>query len=111
MVMQDLGGIFKDYKDLPVLSMACTDEGLNIADNILAEEGFVRAMQWSPETNPDPKLIIETKPPYIFQILQYPKAYKYATREEKEELLVNTRLRLREALEVDEEGYVYSFLA
>lgn len=109
MVMQDLGGIFKDYKELPILSMACTDEGLNIADNILAEEGFVRAMQWSPETNPDPKLIIENMPHYIFQVLQYPKAFKYASREEKEELLVNTRLRLRKALEVDEEGYVYSF--
>lgn len=109
MVMQDLGGIFKDYKDLPILSMACTDEGLNIADNILAEKGFVRAMQWSPETNPDTKLIIETMPHYIFQVLQYPKIYKHATREEKEELLVKTRLKLREALEVDEEGYVYSF--
>ena len=109
MVMQDLGGIFEDYKELPILSMACTDEGLNIADNILAEEGFVRAMQWSPETNPDPKLIIETMPHYIFQVLQYPKAFKYATVEEKEDLLVKTRLRLREALEVDEEGYVYSF--
>ena len=109
MVMQDLGGIFKDYKELPILSMACTDEGLNIADNILAEEGFVRAMQWSPETNPDPKLIIKNMPHYIFQVLQYPKAFKYASRQEKEELLVNTRLRLRKALEVDEEGYVYSF--
>jgi len=109
MVMQDLGGIFEDYKELPILSMACTDEGLNIADNILAEEGFVRAMQWSPETNPDPKLIIETMPHYIFQVLQYPKAFKYATAEEKEDLLVKTRLRLREALEIDEEGYVYSF--
>jgi glutamate synthase domain-containing protein 1 len=109
MVMQDLGGIFEDYKDLPVLSMACTDEGLNIADNILAEKGFVRMMQWSPETNPDPKLIIETMPHYVFQTLQYPKSYKYATKEEKEDLLVNTRLKLRKALEVDDEGYVYSF--
>jgi len=109
MVMQDLGGIFEDYKDLPILSMACTDEGLNIADNILAEEGFLRVMQWCPETNPDPKLIIETMPHYLFQVLQYPKAYKYATREEKEDLLVNTRLRLRKALEVGDAGYVYSF--
>ena len=109
MIMQDLGGIFEDYKNLPILSLACTNEGLNIADNILAEEGFVRVMQWSPETNPDPNLIIETMPHYMFQVLQYPKAYKYATNEEKEDLLVNTRLRLRNALEKDEEGYVYSF--
>lgn len=109
MIMQDLGGIFEDYKDLPILSLACTTEGLNIADNILSEEGFVRVMQWSPETHPDPNLIIETMPHYMFQVLQYPKAYKYATKEEKEDMLVNTRLRLREALEKDEEGFVYSF--
>ena len=109
MVMQDLGGIFEDYKDLPILSMACTDEGLNIADNILAEEGFVRGMQWSPDTNPNDNLIIENMPHYVFQVLKYPKAYNYATREEKEDLLINTRLRLRNALEVNEEGYVYSF--
>ena len=27
-VMQDLGGIFEPYKDLPLLSMACTDKGI-----------------------------------------------------------------------------------
>ena len=36
MVMQDLGGIFEGYKHLPTLSMACTDEGLNLAENIIA---------------------------------------------------------------------------
>ncbi|OGI03293.1 MAG: glutamate synthase [Candidatus Melainabacteria bacterium GWF2_37_15] len=109
MVMQDLGGIFKDYKDLPILSMACTEEGMNIVDNILSSEGFTRVMHWTPETNPSPNLIIETMPLYVFLVLQYPKSYKYATQEEKEDLLVNTRLKIRKALEKEDKGYVYSF--
>jgi glutamate synthase domain-containing protein 1 len=109
MVMQDLGGIFKDYKDLPILSMACTAEGMNMADNILSEGGFIRVMQWSPETNPKEELIIEAMPHYLFQVFQYPKSYAYATKKEKEELLVKTRLKIRKILEKDHKGYVYSF--
>lgn len=109
MVMQDLGGIFKDYKEFPILSMACTDEGINIADNILAAEGFTRVLQWNPETNHAQGLIIETMPQYVFLVLQYPKTYKNATQEEKEDLLVNMRLKIRKALEEEDKGYVYSF--
>ncbi len=109
MVMQDLGGMFTDYKDLPVLSMACTDEGMNLADNILSAEGFTRVMQWNPETNYSENLIIETMPQYVFLVLQYPKTYKHATQEEKEDLLVSTRLKIRKALEKEEKGFIYSF--
>ncbi len=109
MVMQDLGGMFQDYKELPVLSMACTDEGINIVDNILLADGFTRVMQWTPETNYSEDLIIETMPQYVFLVLQYPKTYKNATKEEKDDLLVNTRLKIRKALEKEEKGFVYSF--
>lgn len=109
MVMQDLGGVFENYKDLPILSLACTDEGMRIADNILHEAGFVRIMQWAPETHPREWLKIEPMPNYIFLVLQYPKSYKYASKEEKEELLVDIRLKIRKALEVNDEGFVYSF--
>lgn len=109
MVMQNLGGLFEDYKELPILSLACTDEGVNIVDNILAAEGFKRIMQWTPETNPEENLIIETMPQYEFLVLQYPKTFKHASREEKEDLLVNTRLKIRKALEKENKGFVYSF--
>ncbi len=109
MVMQDLGGVFEDYKELPTLSLACTDEGMKIADNIIAEEGFMRVMQWSPETHPDPNLTIDNMPQYVFEVFQYPKSYRYATKVEKEELLLNVRLKIRKALEVNNEGFVYSF--
>lgn len=109
MVMQDLGGIFEDYKGLPILSMACTDEGMKIAEDILHEIGFVRVMQWNPQINPSPDLTIEPMPNYVFEVFQYPKSYKYAPDNEKEELLVDTRLAIREALEKNEDGFVYSF--
>lgn len=108
-VMQDLGGIFESYKDLPILSMACTDQGMRLAEDILHSLGFVRVLQWAPEVNPQEGLNIEPLPNYVFEVFQYPKAYKYAPQEEKEELLVDTRLKLREALDQNDDGCVYSF--
>jgi len=109
MIMQDLGGRFANYKELPILSMACTDEGIKIAEDILHEVGFSRVMQWSPEISMDENLDIEPMPNYVFQVLHYPKSYKYAPESEKEELLVETRLRIRKELEQTDDGYVYSF--
>ena len=109
MVMQDLGGIFEGYKDLPILSMACTEEGTKLAEDFLHNEGFVRVMQWSPEIQYTEGLDIEPMPNYVFEIFQYPKSYKYAPAKEKEELLVDMRLQLRELLEETDDGYVYSF--
>ncbi|PLX69471.1 MAG: glutamate synthase [Denitrovibrio sp.] len=109
MVMQDLGGRFENYKELPILSMACTDEGTKIAEDILHDIGFSRIMQWNPDISPDENLDIEPMPDYVFQVLHYPKSFKYAPQEEKEELLLETRLKIREALEATDDGYIYSF--
>lgn len=108
-VMQDLGGLFESYKDLPLLSMAATVEGTRVVEDILHEIGFRRVMQWSPDINNKPGLKIEAMPNYIFEVLQYPKSYSHATKDEKEELLIDTSLRIRKALEVNKSGYIYSF--
>ena len=109
MIMQDLGGIFENYKGLPILSMACTNKGTKIAEDILHTIGFVRVMQWNPDVHPAPELNIQPMPNYVFEVFNYPASYKYAPQEEKEELLVDTRLRLRRELEKKDDGYVYSF--
>jgi len=109
MVMQDLGGIFETYKGLPILSMACTDEGMKVAEDILHKFGFVRVMQWSPKISPSTDLTIEPMPNYVFEVFQYPKTYKNSLDSEKEELLVDARLAIREELEKNEGGFVYSF--
>ena len=108
-VMQDLGGIFSAYKNLPILSMAATVEGTRKAEDILHELGFTRVLQWAPDINNQKGLKIEPMPNYIFEAFQYPKSHKYATKEEKEELLVDTSLQLRKELEKNNLGYVYSF--
>ena len=46
-VMQDLGGIFENYKELPILSMACTDEGMKYAEDLLHRMGFTRVFQYN----------------------------------------------------------------
>ena len=108
-VMQDLGGIFENYKDLPILSMAVTDEGMKYAEDLLHKLGFVRVFQYNMEVYPDINLKIETMPNYVFEVFQYPKNYKNASKEEKEDLLLDTRLKLRKHLEQNDEGCVYSF--
>ena len=109
MVMQDLGGIFEPYKNLPTLSMACTDDGIKIAEEILHEAGFNRVMQWTPDVHDEPGLDINAMPNYVFETFKYTKTYKNASQKEKEELLLDTRLKLRAALEPNEEGFAYSF--
>lgn len=109
MVMQDLGGIFADYKDLPTLSLACTDEGLKLAEGILEVRGFRQVFQWTPTTNRIPGLDIKAMPHYVFRTYDYPEAYAHASKKEKEELLTATRLKLRSAMEPGETGFAYSF--
>ena len=108
-VMQDMGGHFENYKDLPLLSMAATVEGTRLAEDILREIGFTRVMQWSPDINNKKGLKIEAMPNYIFEVLQYPKSYKHAAKDEKEELLIDTAIKLRKTLEETNSGYIYSF--
>ncbi len=108
-VMQDLGGIFENYKELPILSMACTDEGMKYAEDLLHSMGFTRVFQYNMEVYPQDGLVIQTMPNYVFEVFQYPKSYKNASREEKEDLLLNARLQLRAYLDKNEEGFVYSF--
>lgn len=112
-VMQDLGGIFENYKNLPILSMAVTDEGMKFAEDILHQAGFTRVFQYNMEVYPagagEKPLEIEAMPNYVFEVFQYPKNYQNASREEKDDLLLDTRLKLRAALEKNDEGYVYSF--
>ena len=51
-IMQDVGGIFENYKELPILSMAVTDEGMKYAEDLLHQIGFVRVFQYNPEVFP-----------------------------------------------------------
>lgn len=109
LVMQDLEGAFSHYKDKPLLSLACTVKGLGLVDDYMEEKGFVQAAQWTPDVRSREGLKIESMPRYVFRNYDYPEIYRYRTRKEREDLLLDVRLELRDLLEKSGGGYVYSF--
>jgi hypothetical protein len=109
MVMQDLDGSFARYKELPLLSMACTPAGLERADSMLHEAGWTEEFHWNPEPDSSRTLNFQRMPIYLFRNYQYPEAWRNRPFAEQKKLLVETRLALRRALAADDQGYVYSF--
>ena len=109
MVMQDLEGAFRHYKDKPLLSLACTPRGVQLVNDYMEQKGFVQIAQWVPDMVRRPDLRISAMPRYVFRNYDYPEIYRYRTQEERDDLLVDTRLALRALLEESNDGYVYSF--
>ena len=109
MVMQDLEGAFRHYKDKPLLSLACTPRGVQLVNDYMEQKGFVQIAQWVPDVVRRPDLRISAMPRYVFRNYDYPEIYRYRTQEERDDLLVDTRLALRALLEESNDGYVYSF--
>lgn len=109
MVMQDLGGVFEDYKQFPLMSYACTDAGVTLVENYMQARGFSLRFHWSPKKAPVEGLDIELMKHYHFENYEYPALIQNAGRREQEEFLTETRLELRKLLEEKDEGYVYSF--
>ncbi|MFT4300955.1 MAG: glutamate synthase, partial [Desulfovibrio sp.] len=72
MVMQDLEGVFSHYKDKPLLSLACTPQGVQLVNDFMEEKGFVQVAQWVPEVDKKPGLKIEAMPRYVFRNYDYP---------------------------------------
>jgi glutamate synthase domain-containing protein 1 len=109
MFMQDLGGVFEDYKNIPLMSYACNDKGVKIVEDYMQDMGFTLEHHWSPKKNIEPNLDIALMKHYHFENWQYPEGYQGKSQKEKEELLTATRLEIRRLFEEEEAGYVYSF--
>lgn len=108
-VMQDLYGVFANYKDKPLLSLACTQRGAQLVEDYMDSHNFVQLAEWNPVPSKKACLDIKAMPYYIFRNYDYPEQYREKTQEEREELLLDTRLALRKILEESKQGYVYSF--
>lgn len=109
MVMQDLDGVFLNYKKYPLLSMACTSAGLKLTDDFLKDKGFEFVNEWIPETSQSSDLNFERMPHYVFRNYDYPPGYRNQSFYHQKKILVETRLELREKLIQQSEGFVYSF--
>jgi glutamate synthase domain-containing protein 1 len=109
MVMQDLEGVFRDYKALPLMSYACTDRGVKIVEEYMNDHGWSMDHHWSPKKCDPEGLDIEIMKHYHWENFSYPKYVRNESQETKEALLTETRLTLRRLLEEEDAGYVYSF--
>lgn len=109
MVMQDLEGVFADFKDKPLLSLACTQNGIKLVQDYMEANNFSVLKEYIPKTNRVPGLDIQAMPYYVFRAYDYPEYYNIRSQAEKEELLLDARLALRVLLEDAGEGYVFSF--
>lgn len=109
LVLRHLGGEFESLKKYPVLSGMCSHEGLERLDAYMFERGFREVHFWEPEVNPIPGSEITNADHYFAKVYDYPAEFKKATREEREELLMLSRLDLRAIGEPDGSIFVFSF--
>ncbi len=109
LVMKNLGGEFEDLKEYPILSAICDDKRLSELENFMQDMGFEQKFAWTPKIKYNPKSEIKKRDHYIARAYDYADKNKDLTKEEKENLLLNTRLQLRAMGEKDESILAFSF--
>lgn len=94
LALKGLGGEFTTLKDIPVLSGICSREGYLALDEYMLNQGFEERYMWAPSIHPIKG--IERRDYYFAKFFDYPKQYRDKSQDEKELLLLTTRLKLRE---------------
>jgi len=107
LMLKNLGGPFEEYKDYPILSAICSNKGLRDLDDYMKVHGFKELFTWAPSIRNVPS--IERREHYIAKVYDYPETYRDRAIREKEDLLMNVRLALRNMGEPDESLFVFSF--
>ena len=107
LMLKDLGGVFADFKDYPILSCICSDKGLDMLDEYMAQLGFETKFSWSPSIKTG--IGIKPRDHYIARAYDYPNAVKGLDWRAKEEVLTQTRLDLRRLGGEDESIFAFSF--
>jgi len=106
-VLKSLGGEFEELKEYPILSGICSKDGMKTLDDYINKLGFKLKYTWTPKI----KHIkgIESRDYYFARVYDYPSEYKGMSFEDKEDLLLKTRIALRKLGEADESIIVFSF--
>lgn len=107
LMLKNLGGVFADLKQYPLLSGIFSHSGLKTLNEYMAEAGFKVVFEWSPKITPVPG--INRRDHYLIIAYDYPPEAKDMPWPEKEELLTATRLALRKLGEPDQSMFVFSF--
>lgn len=107
LVLKGLGGEFKELKDYPILSCICSQAGVKTLDDYMNKLGFRLKYTWTPKTRPVKG--IQGRDHYFSRVYDYPNEYKHRPLEEKEDLLLRTKIALRTLGEKDESIIVFAF--
>jgi len=107
LTLKDLGGPFEKLKKYPVLSGISSAAGKKMLDEYMKKSGFKLKYEWKPKIKPVKG--IAARDHYFARAYEYPAVFRNASLQEKENLLMNTRLSLRKAGEPDEALFVFSF--
>jgi glutamate synthase domain-containing protein 1 len=106
-MMKDLGGEFGELKEYPILSAICSDAGLAVLEEYMDKKGFTVKHSWVPEIREVKG--VRRRDHYFARAYEYPEAYAGKSLSEKEDLLLKTRLELRQMGQADESIIVFSF--
>lgn len=107
LILKDLGGDFKDLKDYPILSGICSKDGISTLDSYMDKLGFQLKYTWTPKIKPVKG--VERRDYYFSRAYDYPDEYRDNSLDEKERLLLDTRIALRKMGEADESIIVFAF--
>ena len=106
-MMKNLGGEFEGLKRFPILSGICSDAGMEVVDEYMEKKGFEVKHSWTPSIREVRG--IARRDHYFARAYEYPAAYLDKSTQEKEDLLLKTRLELRGMGQGDESIIVFSF--
>ncbi len=107
LILKGLGGEFEEMRDFPILSGICSREGINKLDSYMDKVGFRLKYAWTPKTRHVKG--IEARDYYFARVYDYPDVYRDRSFEDKEALLLKTRITLRNLGRDDESIIVFSF--
>ena len=107
LMLKSLGGFAENLKEYPALSGICSNDGLKTLDQFMASRGWREVHCWEPDVKPLPQ--ITRRDHYFTKFYEYPAEIKEKPWEQKEALLLETRVALRKIGEKDESITVFSF--
>ncbi len=107
--MTDLGGVFKDFKQYPILSGIFTKDGLRRLDEYLMGIGFKTKFKLSINTKKSPPPGVPKRDIYLIRAYEYPEDWEELSDAEKRLRLMLVRLKIRDMGKDDESMIVYSF--
>jgi glutamate synthase domain-containing protein 1 len=107
LTLKDLGGHFEDLKKYPILSGICSRQGAKTLDDFMEKAGFKLIDVWAPKRRQVQGII--PRDHYFARVYDYPRSFQHKSFKEKEDLLMNTRLKLRKIGEPDQSIFAFSF--